>query len=596
MSVQSSVTTVKPGQTLLKMLRWARSYWVSYLTVSAIVIASSLLPVGWAEGMRRLFEVTTKLSTEGLISAGMWLAGLFVFEQIINLVKGWLTQKLSNRTTLDLQHQVLSGLLVMKLKRFTGLHTGDKLQRLSQSAVAAQDGINKRIPGLIQNGLSVLFLFTYLTVLSWELMAGALAVALLMPLLSNLFSKPIRKWQTLHNEAKAVADSRLLDQLQGAEVVRSFGLREPFNATWKDDFDRSRRYWLRGDLFRVFTNWSVGLGFWLGEAYILGMGAWMLHQGTLGIGAIAAFVFSYERLIFPLAYIVNSWASVQDAVAHAGRVYDVVDPTERTAALAALTRASAKDESFHGDIVMSEVTFNYKEQPALDGFSAVFRRGAMTAVVGPSGSGKSTLLKLVLGLYEPDSGTFLCGKTHLSEDQLENWRKHTAYVPQDATLFDATVMENIRVGRLDANDEEVMEAARLANAHPFIDELPDKYNTRIGERGQRLSGGERQRLALARAYIRKPDILLLDEPTSALDAINERLMQDALKHIMQGRTVIVAAHRLSTVRDADCILFVENGKVSESGTHEELIGLGGRYAALVRSGDWADHSERGVAG
>lgn len=592
--MQSSATTLRPGQTLMKMLRWARSYWASYLAVSAIVIVSSLLPVGWAEGMRRLFEATTKQSTEGLLATGFWLAGLFVIEQVVSVIRAWLSQRLSNRTTLDLQHQVLGGLLAMRMKRFTSLHTGDKLQRLSQSAVAAQDGINQRIPGLIHNGLSVLFLFTYLTVLSWELMAGALGVALLMPLLSNLFSKPIRKWKKLHNEAQAITNARLLDQLQGAEVVRSFGLRQAFSASWKDDYDKSRRYWLRGDIYRLVTNRFVGLGFWLGEAYILGLGAWMANRGTLEIGAIAAFVLSYERLIFPLAYMVNLWASVQEAVAHAGRVYEVVDPTEPSAAAKRSIGASAGGVDFDGDIVMSEVTFNYQEQTTLDGFSAVFRRGSMTAIVGPSGGGKSTLLKLILGLYEPDSGTIRCGETDLSEDRLEQWRKRIAYVPQDATVFDAAVMDNIRVGRLNADDAEVIEAARLANAHSFIDALPNKYDTRIGERGQRLSGGERQRLALARAYIRKPDILLLDEPTSALDAINEQLMQDALQHMMRGRTVIVAAHRLSTVRNADCILFVESGKVMESGTHDELIQLGGRYASLIRSGEWANSSAGSV--
>ncbi len=579
----------------MRMLRWARRYWASYLAVSAIVIVSSLLPVGWAEAMRRLLEVTTSLSTEGFVTTGFWIAGLFVIELVVSVIRAWLSQKLSNRTTLDLQYQVLGGLLSMKLQRFASLHTGDKLQRLSQSALAAQDGINQRIPGLIHNGLSVLFLFLYLTVLSWELMAGALVVALLMPLLSNLFGRPIRRWQTRHNQAQAITDARLLDQLQGAEVVRSFGLRERFNATWKEDYDKARRYWLRGDLYRVVTNRFVEWGFWLGEAYILGVGAWMVNRGTLEIGAIAAFVLSYERLIFPLAYMVNLWASVQESVAYASRVFEVVDPLETSAASARSANANADAAaSFEGDIILNEVTFNYKEQLALDGFSAVIRRGGMTAIVGPSGGGKSTLLKLILGLYEPDSGTIRCGETHLTEQKLKQWRERIAYVPQDAAVFDASIMDNIRVGRLNADDEDIMEAARLANAHPFIDALPHRYDTRIGERGQRLSGGERQRLALARAYVRKPDILLLDEPTSALDAINEQLMQEALQQMMRGRTVIVAAHRLSTVRNADCILFVENGKVMESGTHDELVRLGGRYASLIRSGEWTHSSEGSV--
>jgi ABC-type multidrug transport system fused ATPase/permease subunit len=578
---------------LLKMLRWTKKYWVSYLGISGIVVIASLLPVGWAEAFRLLFDAAYTLNADGLLIAGVWFAGLFLTDISISLLQAWLMQRLSNRTILDLQREVLNGLFTMKLLRYMKWHTGDKLQRLNHSAVTAQDGINQRIPQLLQNILSIIFLFIYLTILSWELMAGALVVALFMPLLSNLLGKPIHKAQEKANEAQAVQDSKLLDQLQGAEVVRGFGLREAFKSTWRVNVETTRRGWFRTDILKMFTDKAVYMGFWLGQVYILGMGAWMALNHNLEIGAIAAFILSYERLVFPLAHLINTWVSVQDAIAHAGRVFEMEDPTRIKH-----QRESIKKLPDRADIHLENVSFKYDDNTeehtdsAVLGFTATFQQGQTTALVGPSGSGKSTLLKLVLGLHTPSSGFIHYGDIPLEEAVIKAWRERVAYLPQDAALFDATAMENIRIGRLGATDEEIIEAARLANAHSFIAALPDGYNTRLGERGQRLSGGERQRLALARAYVRNPQILLLDEPTSALDGLNEKLMQEALQSLMQGRTVLVVAHRLSTVRDADCILYVEEGRVLESGNHAELMQRGGRYSELVYAGDWTDTRER----
>lgn len=583
----------KPSAIMRAMLQWAGRYWLHYTAVSAVVVAASLLPVGWAEAMRRLFDAASRLSMEGLYAAGVWIVGFLIADIGLSLLRTILMQRLSNRTTLDLQREVLDGLMTMRMARYVRWHTGDKLQRLGQSAITAQEGINQRIPELILNVLSIVFLFAYLTVLSWQLMAGALVVALLVPLIGNLLGRPIRSAQQQTNESQAEQDAKLLDQLQGAEVVRSFGLRRPFNEAWQVNVERTRRRWLKTDILRAVNGNTIFFGFWLGQVYIFGMGAWLVSQGELAIGAIAAFTLSYERMFFPMAHIANLWSSVQDAIAHAGRVFEMAGaPGEYRSALRGKRAGAAKAAAApplpeRGDIELRDVRFGYGGEDVLQGFSAVIREGRMTAVVGPSGSGKSTVLKLVLGLYEPASGEIGYGGMPLSEAVLPAWRQRAAYVPQDAALFDATVLDNIRVGRLDATEEEVKEAARQANAHAFIEALPEGYDTLLGERGLRLSGGERQRLALARAYVRNPRLLVLDEPTSALDGLNERLMQEALETLMQGRTVIVAAHRLSTIRDADCILYVEGGKVLESGTHEELSARGGRYAALIRAGEEA---------
>ncbi|MBH5318894.1 ABC transporter ATP-binding protein [Paenibacillus sp. GSMTC-2017] len=573
---------------LMNMMKRAKKHWLSYLGVSVIAVSASLLPVGWAEAMRQLFDAAKEMDKSALKAAAILFGILFASELFISTVRAFLMQKLSNRTTLELQREVLHGLFIMRMAKFMGWHTGDKLQRMNQSATSAQTGMNQKLPELIQNSLSIVFLFIYLTVLSWELMAGAIVVALLIPLLSNWLGKPIRKNQELTNESQAKTDAALLDQLQGGEVTRSYGLRASFNEQWGSSVETTRRRWLRTDFLRTLTNSSIMIGFSFGQAYILGMGAWMVVNGTLSIGAIAAFILSYERLVFPMAHLTNSWAAVQDAIAHAGRVLEL---TEESPAKQNTNTIDINNLSSQADIHLDNVTFRYGDKLVISNFSASFAQGRTTALVGPSGSGKSTILKLLLGLYPADSGTIHYGKSALNDANWKQWREQAAYLPQDTAVLDATVAENIRIGRQDATDDDIVEAAKLANAHSFIEALPDGYNSRLGESGGRLSGGEKQRLALARAYVRNPRILLLDEPTSALDATNESLMQEALQAMKQDRTVIVVAHRLSTVRDADCILYVENGQLMEAGTHYELMSQQGRYASLVQAGEWADGDE-----
>ncbi|RJE88509.1 ABC transporter ATP-binding protein [Paenibacillus sp. 1011MAR3C5] len=589
-------TSSKQGSSLsiiILMLRRAKKQWLSYTGVSMIAIVASLLPVGWAEAMRRLFDAAYALDGNALSIAALWFGAIFAAELLISFVQAFLMQRLSNRTTLNLQRDILNGLFIMRLVKYNSWHTGDKLQRMNQSAVSAQAGLNEKLPELVQNVLSIVFLFAYLTVLSWQLMAGALVAALLIPLLSNMLGKPIRINQERTNTAQAETDAALLDQLQGAEVTRSFNRRKDFNQKWVQQVEITRRRWLRTDMYRAVTNSAIMIGFLFGQTYIFGMGAWMVVQSTLGIGAIAAFILSYERIIFPLAHIANTWAAVQDAIAHAGRALELAEQPADSNARQSGNGDEPPGWTLDADISLESCTFRYDGNPVLQSFTATFRHGQKTAIVGPSGSGKSTLLKLLLGLYPPDEGIIRHGATPLHAGNWKQWRDHAAYLPQDSVILDATVADNIRIGKLDATDEEIRQAALLANAHSFIKDLPGGYEHRLGEGGGRLSGGQKQRLALARAYIRNPRVLLLDEPTSALDAANEAAMQEALRTIAKGRTVIVVAHRLSTVRDADCILYVEDGQCMESGTHQELMQMQGRYAALVQAGDWQDNDTEG---
>lgn len=576
------------------LLRWVRRYVPHYAALALITGAASLLPVGQAESLRRLFNAVYTGSVPLLWQAAGFYGVVFFGGLIVQIARTWLSQHLYNRSTLELQREVLRRMFRLDLRMLSRWHVGDHIQRIGDSATAAQDGVNRQIPALIERLLSVILLFVYLTVQSWQLMAGAAAVALLMPLVSNLLAKPIYREQTRANESQAEQDALLQDQMQGAEVVRSFQLRERFNVRWRGIVRRTFKHRLRGHLWTAASHISIFLGYWLGIAYIFIAGAWQFASGAIDIGVIAAFIISYEHLVRPLSHLTNIWAAVQNALAHAARVFEVADPTARGKETQAEERRMLPDE---GDLVIDRVTFGYDPaSPVLREFELVVPRGKVTALVGPSGQGKSTLLKLIMGLHQPDSGAVLLGGVPIDGQTMEDWRRRTAYVPQDSGLFDATAADNIRAGLPHLTERDIAEAARLARADGFLDALPERYETRLGERGQRLSGGERQRLAIARAYARNPEFLLLDEPTSALDGDNERWMRETLRSLMAGRTVIVAAHRLSTVRDADRIVVIDEGRAAEAGTHDELLALGGRYAELVRAGTWADREDTAQTG
>lgn len=569
----------QPGRILIKLLKWVCTYWYSYITLGGIIFISAMIPVGQAEGMRRLINALIYKSIDE-----MWIAvgilGLVTSSTLaIEFVRKWLMQRISNRAVLDLQRKVLGKLISSPLLNWGTLHTGDKIQRLFKSTQHTVEGTNKRIPETIQQVLSIVFLLTYLTVLSWELLLGSLVIGSLSPLLSNLFSRLIRKSQQRVSELEAIQDSLLQDQMQGAEVIRSFGLREVFYEKLNELLVGLRHFRIRLHLWQVSSGLSVFLGYWLGHLFILGFSAWMVKNGDIEMGVIAAFLVSYERLVYPISHLIKMWANIQDVLVHAGRVFEMADPTEKKPPFGINSILPVQ-----GGIELNKVTFGYdKEKPILKDISIKIMQGGTTAIVGSSGGGKSTLLKLVLGLYSPEEGEIRFGGVAIDEQTMSAWRKRIAYVPQDFSLLDATVIENIRVGRLDATIDDVYKAAKLAKAEDFIEKLPEKYNTRLGEQGQGLSGGERQRLALARAFIRNPDILILDEPTSALDTQNEQLIHDALKYFSERCTVLIVAHRLSTIRHAENIMVIENGSLVEYGTPQELLDSEGYYAEMIKT-------------
>jgi ATP-binding cassette, subfamily B, bacterial len=510
----------------------------------------------------------------GLYALGIMLVSpLFLYTWRTSVVYG----------TANLRQVIFRHLQRLPLGYYENRHSGEAMSLLANDVAAAEQVYGENIHNLILNVTRGLAAIGAMLFLKWDVTL-LIVVSGMVPLLINtLYAKPLRRVGQETQTRLAELSERLLDLLAGFQIVRTFSLGE-----WiLERFKRSNKNLLDTSLDRVklestlaSANEFAGLVAFLPPL----VGAYMVLNGKMtmgtlmGLGQLSGPVFG---MVYSLGGIISG---IQGSLAAADRIFAVLDTAPEpetypaTAVLPALSTSPARPNSV---LAFQDVQFSYDDDRAtLQGITFDVQEGAVAAVVGPSGSGKSTLFRLLMGYYPVESGSVsLLGKP-LHAYTLRDLRDLFAFVPQDAYLYTGTVRENIRYGRPDASEAEITAAATAAYAHQFIQELPDGYQTLVGERGARLSGGQRQRIAIARALLKQSPFLLLDEATSALDSESETLVQQALDTLMRGRTTLVIAHRLSTIEKADVIYVVEDGQVVEHGRHQALIGQEGLYHHL----------------
>ena len=494
-----------------------------------------------------------------------------------NYLTAWCGQRLVARFRVSLFER----LLYLPLGSFESWRPGELISRLTNDLGLMTDAVSISLPQFIQASITFLAATAGMLYTDWllslVLFACAPAIVYAVGRLNALVAAGAERAQS------QIADlsSNLTEALANERVVKAFG-REQFEvARFRENNDRYFAAYMKLTQFMQTQVPVVAIIIMLS---VTGMLLFSTHEvlvGRMNSGEVFRFWTLVALAINPMNRFAIFFADFQKAIVGASRVYEILDlPVERADIPGAVALRDVR-----GEIRYENVTFAYREEDGcvLDGFSAEVAAGEIVALVGPSGAGKTTIANLVPRFFEPQSGCITLDGVDLRTVRLADLRGAIALVPQETQLFSGTIADNIRYGRLEASDEEIAEAARIANADEFIERLTDGYATLVGERGIRLSGGQRARVAIARAVVRNPRILILDEATSALDSHSEALIEQAFDRILPGRTTLIIAHRLSTIRRATKILYIERGRVRETGTHESLLARGGAYAALHRA-------------
>lgn len=584
----------KRKQYLREYLRWLRPYGgtVAVVFVLALVVAG----IEMIEPLFMRYIVDRVLLNDALDRVarlsrlhltGATFLGVIIASNLLRITKDYRQRLLNVKVILGLRRALYDRLLHLPLPQVWEMKTGGILSRLTGD-VETTTGLLQM--AVISPSLSVIRLLIALAVLltlNWRLALMAMAVipgAMFMSFTAARRIRPI--YRTVRKDVEAI-DGRVGEAFSGIRVVRAFG-REVAELL---DYMRGRHTVLRKELFAhrrelvLWTSWGLltaGV-----NVVILWYGGYLNAMGRASIGDIMAFQWYTFLLMNPVWNIVNSFSEMQRSLAAMERVFEVLgmaaDKPDRPGAIEA--PEVVRELRFEG------VEFAYREgRPVVRDFDVVVPGGSVVALVGRSGAGKTTVTDLVARFHDPTGGRILLNGTDLRDLTLRSYRERLAIVQQDVFLFDGTVRDNIAYAKQAATDAEVLEAARLANAHEFIERLPEGYETMVGERGVKLSGGQQQRLAIARAFLARPQILILDEATSNLDTESEQLIQAAMGSLLAGRTTFMIAHRLSTIRRADLILLMEDGRVIERGTHDALMALGGTYRAMVER-QMASHSD-----
>lgn len=502
---------------------------------------------------------------------------VFVIQAAFGFVRVYTFVQVGERTLADIRRKVYAKLLSLPMDFFAENRVGELNSRITLDLAYIQDTITTTSSELIRQFVmiigGVIMLFT---TTSAKLTGLMLIIFPVLIAVAIIFGSYIRKVAKKAQQKMADNNVVMEESLHSIFTVKSFTNEwyelNRFSANLKEVV----RYGIKGGLFRALFSSFILLVVFGSIIGIIFVGFKMVNTGEISIGTLVSFITFSSMVGASMGSLSTLIADFQRAIGATERVFDLLD--EQPEVTSEHRPVIGPNDVINGDIDINNLHFAYKsrkDQPVFTGLSLNIKEGSSLALVGPSGIGKSTLASILMRFYQPDSGELLINGKDVNEFHLSAYRAQVGVVPQEVLLFGGTIYENILYGNPDASKEEVMEAARLANAHEFISGFTEGYETVVGERGMKLSGGQRQRIAIARAILKNPKLLILDEATSSLDNESERLVQEALNTLMKGRTTVVIAHRLSTIREADCIAFIKDGKVAELGTHDELMQIEG---------------------
>jgi ATP-binding cassette subfamily B protein len=516
-----------------------------------------------------------------LLVGGM--VALSIVGGVIGVAQTWISNQVGQRVMHDLRAAVYAHLQRMSLAFFTHTRTGEVQSRIANDIGGIDSVVTSTATSIVQNVTTVGAVIVAMILLDWRLAAFSLVLLPFFVWLTRRVGEERRRIQSVRQSRLADMSTLVEESLSVSGILlgKTMGRSPELVRRFSDESGELADLEVRARMAGRWRMASVQMSFAIMPAAVYWFAGESIASGaqTITIGTLVAFTTLQTRLLFPIQSLLSVGLEVQTSLALFGRIFEYLDlPVDIGERPAARTLSDVR-----GDVRLEDVWFRYAHDGpwTLEEVSAEIPAGMRTALVGETGSGKTTLAYLVARLYEPERGSVTIDGVDIRDMTLQSLAATVGLVSQETYLFHASIRENLRFACPEATDEEIEEAARAAQIHELIASLPDGYDTPVGERGYRFSGGEKQRMAIARTVLRNPPVLILDEATSALDNETERAVQAALDELSRGRTTIAIAHRLSTIRDADQILVLDSGRIVERGRHDELLELGGRYAALL---------------
>ena len=541
------------------------------------ILQSKKLP-GWLAGFVSGAFGQNKLAVLNFAVAAV--AGIAVVGAISSYVEKYLTTSVSQWVTHDLRRTLYNHIQRLSLAEYDKTQTGDLISRVTSDINAVQDFINSALLGIIVNVLTLVGMAGVMFYINWRFTLIALSIAPALFAVVYYLTRRIKKASREVRKKESELVSIVQEVLTSVRVVKAFA-REDFEVTrFESQSLENVETALEARSIKAKLSPIVDVMVAAGTCLVLAYGARLALSGQISAGVLIVFLLYLGKMYKPMRELSKSTDTVSKAIVGYERIEEVLEIEARVRDLPGARKAPR----FKGKIEFDHVNFAYDDKiPVLKDMSFEIESGQVAAIVGPSGVGKTTIISLIPRLYDPQSGTIKIDGVDIRRYKLKSLREQISFVLQETLLFHTSVWENIAYGKPDASPDQIIRAAKEANAHEFIVQLSEGYGTMVGERGVTLSGGQRQRIAIARAIVRNTPILVLDEPTTGLDSSSEQAVIEALERLMKGKTCIVVAHHLSTIRHADVIFVVKESELVEKGTHDQLLAAGGLYAELYKT-------------
>jgi len=584
--VKETTRRMSSREIFARLIEYLKPYrkWVVAVIIAVIVTSTTGIASPYILGREIIAKYILKGDLQGLQWIILVFIGIQVANWIANTIRTYGIGKIGQSLLLRIRSDLFSHLQELSFSFYDKSDSGDLISRVTNDTDAIGEAFTSGLIQVVSDILNLLMIVIVMFSINVQLSLASMIVVPLMIIAAALFNSKFRAAYQMQRTKISSVTSKLQESISGIREIQSFTRERDF----VEEFKRTNLENLQANL-QATKVWglffpTIQLIEATGMGVVILYGGWLTFNGMLGpiedaVGTLITFIIYVGMFFGPIFDLTNFYNTIQAALAAAERIFEILDvkPEIRDC------EDATEIPQIKGEIEFRNVTFEYKPgKPVLHNISFHIKPKETVALVGPTGAGKSTITKLICRFYEPKSGQILIDGYDIRKVKMKSLRRQIGIVPQETFLFSGTIMDNIRYGRIDASDEEVIAAAKIVGAHEFIERLPRGYETRIGEGGAGLSVGQKQLIAFARALIRNPAILIMDEATSSIDPYTDLLIRKAMRTLLKDRTSIIIAHRLSTVRDADRILVIDNGRIVEEGTHEELIKKGGLYSHLYK--------------